>query len=105
MLQQFLDLLAWIRARPHDYCRTVGEVEEILVPLYEICAAADGKRRCLARELAALLERHGLFKPEQLLSDEDRLLSLDEGRQALQRLVAFWTELDEPLGFPSPEIG
>jgi hypothetical protein len=102
MLRQFLNLLAAVRERPHDYCSSIGELDELLSQLYEVCAIAAGKNDAFQHALQALLASHGLTTASQLLSANERQAAFFAGDAAAEKVIAFWSELDEPLGFPSP---
>lgn len=102
LLQQFLSLLVWVRERPWDYCATVGELEEFLASLYEICATSDGQAERLGQSVCEALSRRGLVSREHLLTATERGRDCAEGELSMTKLVAFWTELDQDLAFPSP---
>lgn len=102
LLQQFLQLLVWVRERPEDYCSTLGELNEFLHQLYDLCAAADGNGSGYRVALAEVLAAHGKSEVAALLTDAERARGFEKGDADASRLTAFWTKLDSPLGFPSP---
>jgi hypothetical protein len=102
LLQQFLGLLVRVRQRPQLYCRTIGELEEIVGQLYDICATASAQEEQLARGIATELADRGLTGLADLLTDEERSQWFGPDDPLAGRLIGFWTALDTKLGFPSP---
>jgi hypothetical protein len=102
LLRQFLDLLVSVRERPHHYCRTIGELHDFIAQLYEICASADGKEQIFVRSLNDRLASRGLSSIEHLLAEQERGHWFGEDDEIAGKVIAFWNELDEALGFPSP---
>jgi hypothetical protein len=101
LLLQFLRLLVWVRERPCDYCATVGELEEFLASLYEICATSDGQVGRLRQRVSEALLQRGLASRENLLTLSERGRGCAAGEPAMTKIIAFWTEFDRELGFPS----
>lgn len=102
MLQRCLRLLVTVRQRPQEFCKTVGELEAMIRLLYEVCAFSERKGDLYFEELGRLLAGRGLSDAHELISDVERGRHACRDDSAVQRLVAFWSELDKPLSFPSP---
>ncbi len=101
-LREFINLLAAVRERPHEYCRTLGELEELVASLYDLCATADGKADVLQRSLERLLAHQGMTDARELLDDHERSMAVVAGDATCKTLMEFWSQLDDDLGFPSP---
>jgi len=99
---RFAQLLVWVRERPEDYCRTVGELELLLRQLYEISAAEVGRQRQLSDLLARRLAEWGLPSTLQVIDATERDAVARRGEPGVERLVAFWSAVDGPLGLASP---
>ncbi len=99
---RFAQLLVWVRERPEDYCRTVGELEILLRQLYEISAAEVGRQRQLSDLLARRLAEWGLPSTLQVIDATERDAVARRGEPAVERLISFWSALDGPLGLASP---
>jgi hypothetical protein len=104
MLQQFLQLLVWVRERPEDYCSTIGELGDLLHQLYDLCAAADGNANGFRTSLSMLLSLHEKPHVAALLTVSERDRALAKGDATAARLIAFWTSLDQMLAFPSSRM-
>lgn len=101
-LQRFLRLLVWVRERPEDYCKTVEELNEFLGQLYDLCAVADGQGAHFEWVLDYLLAERGLLKSAELLTESEKQALADKSNKAAEKVIAFWTQLDSWLSFPSP---
>lgn len=102
LLQQFLKLLVWVRERPEDYCSTLGELGDFLHDLYALCATADGNADGFRDSLSDRLASHKKSHVNDLLTDSERTNGFLKDDAVAVRLIAFWTGLDQSLGFPSP---
>ena len=94
----------WVRERPEDYCKTVEELNEFLGQLYDLCAVADGQDAHFDWALDSLLAERGLLEPDELLAESERQAPATRSDRAAEKVIAFWTQLDSWLGFPSPAI-
>lgn len=102
LLQQFLQLLVWVRERPEDYCSTLGELADLLHQLYDLCATADGNTHGFHASLSRSLTTHEKSHVKALMTDAERANSFQKGDATASKLIAFWTALDQSLAFPSP---
>lgn len=101
-LREFLNLLAVVLERPHDHCRTLGELEVLVASLYDLCATADGKADVLQRALERHLAVRGMADARELLVDDERRMPVVADDAVCKKLLAFWSQLGDELGFPSP---
>ena len=99
-LKDFRALRERVRRKPENFAAFLGELHAFLKDLYESAARADGNSEAFASALALLCSRRSLDRWEDFVAaDQQRLFFKDGNDPLAQRVIAFWSELDEPLDF------
>ena len=99
-LEDFRGLRNRVRRQPENFGSFLGELHKFLMELYEAAASADGNAEGFAKALADLCAARGIACWEDFVSEDQQQQFFKDGKDPLaQRIIAFWSELDEPLKF------
>ena len=99
-LKDFRSLRERVWRQPENFGSFLGELHTFLHDLYETAARTDGNAEGFATALAAACAARGIAGWKDLVSEDQRQQFFRDGRDPLaQRIMAFWSELDEPLNF------
>lgn len=84
--------------QPEQFSSFRGELHAFLKELYEAAARADGNTDGFVKALAELCAARGIDRWEDFIPPDQQRLFCKDGRDPLaQRIIAFSSELDEPL--------
>lgn len=86
--------------QPQNFAAFPGELHRFLKDLYEAAARADGNTEGFVKVLTDLCSSRGLDRWEDFVPPDQQRRFFKDGKDPLaQRVIAFWSELDGPLGF------
>lgn len=89
-----------VRLQPEKVGSSLGELHPFLMELYESAAQADGNAEGFAKALTDVCAVRGIDCWEDFFSEDQQSQFFKDGTDPLaQRIIAFWSELDEPLAF------
>ena len=98
-LKDFRGLRERVLQKPGNFGTFLGELHRFLHDLYEAAARADGNTDGFEKTLSAVCTAKGIDGWQDFLNpDEQRQFFKDVHDPDAQRVIAFWTGLDEPLG-------
>lgn len=99
-LEDFRGLRDRVRRQPENFGAFLGELHKFLMELHEAAASADGNAEGFAKALADLCAARGIARWEDFVHPDQQQQFFKDGTDPLaQRIIAFWSELDEPLKF------
>ena len=89
-----------VRRHPEKFVSFPGELHKFLMELYEAAAPADENDKEFVAALAALCRSRGIDRWEDSVAPDLRQHFIKDAEDPLaQRIIAFWSEVDEPLVF------
>ena len=98
-LKDFRGLHERVLRKPEHFGAFLGELHRFLHDLYEAAARADGNTNGVEKALGELCTAKGIDGWREFLSpDEEQQFFKDVHDPDAKRVMAFWAELDEPLG-------
>ena len=99
-LKDFRDLRERVWRQPQNFGSFLGELHKFLKELYETAARADANTEGFEKALADLCAARGIARWEDFVGEDQQRQFFKDGSDPLaQRIIAFWSELDEPLKF------
>lgn len=99
-LKDFRGLRERVWRQPENFGSFLGELHTFLKDLYETAAIADGNAEGFAKALVNLCAARGIARWEDFVSEDQQRQFFKDGTDPLaQRIIAFWSELDDPLAF------
>ena len=99
-LKDFRGLRDRVRRQPQNFGSFLGELHKFLKELYEAAAVADGNAEGFTKAMSDLCTRRGIARWDDFVTEDQQRHFFKDGRDPLaQRIIAFWSELDEPLKF------
>lgn len=99
-LKDFRGLRERAIRKPENFGAFLGELHQFLYDLYEAATRADDNEDGFQQAIAELCARRKIDCWEDFISpDQQRQFFKDGSDPAAQRIIAFWSELDEPLAF------
>jgi hypothetical protein len=97
-LKDFRGLRERALRKPENFGAFLGELHRFLHDLYEAAARADDNEDGFVKVLAELCPERGIDRWEDFVPpDQQNQFFKDGSDPAAQRIIAFWSELDEPL--------
>jgi len=98
-LKNFRGLRERVLRKPENFGSFLGELHRFLHDLYEAAARADRNTDGLERALHDLCAAKALADWQDFLTPDEQRQFFKNGRDPdARRVIAFWAELDEPLG-------
>jgi len=98
-LKDFRGLRERVLRKPGNFGAFLGELHRFLHDLYEAAAGADGNTDGFEEALVEVCTTKGIDGWQAFLEpDEERRFFKDVHDPDARRVIAFWAELDEPLG-------